>query len=167
MGGLRTLRDYSEELGLNGVYVSGIAGEAGVAVAAAHAVYKEHVVLLIGCITVWRRLTRRALYTAEGLGAGRALEIPINTCRSVRGDSVEAPYSLPAPLLLKAILEETATNSTFRATAPDILRYIAKHRGPGRAVLQRPTRKSYWPSQPLDPTEQSNTATGLETLYRG
>jgi len=45
MGELRILRDYSEEFKLNGVYVSGIAGEAEVAVAAAHAVYMEHVVL--------------------------------------------------------------------------------------------------------------------------
>jgi len=143
MGGLRILRDYSEEFELNGVYVSGITREAGVAVAAAHALYKEHVVLLIDCITAWRWLTRRALYTVEELGAGRALEIPINTCRAVRGDSVEAPYRLPAPLLLKAVLEKTAIDSTFRATAPNILRYIAKHRDPGRAILQRLTRKSY------------------------
>jgi len=143
MDGSRILRDYSEEFELNGVYVSGITREAEVAVAAAHAVYKEHIVLLIDCITAWKWLTRRALYTAEELKARGALETLIETCRAIREGSIEAPYRLPAPLLLKTVLEKTATDSTFRATAPNILRYIAKHRGPGRAILQRLTRKSY------------------------
>jgi len=47
MDGLRVLRDYSEEFEYAGARVRGIAKEAEVAVAAAHAVYKEHMDLLI------------------------------------------------------------------------------------------------------------------------
>jgi len=63
-----------------------------------------------------------------------------NTCRDA---STALSHSYKLPLLLKAILEKTATDSTFRATTLNILRYIVKHRDPGRAILQRLTRKSY------------------------
>jgi len=143
MDGLKILREYSEEFELEGVKVSGITREAEVAVAAAHAIYKEHIVLLIDCITAWRWLTKRAMRIAEELKAKGALETLIETCRMVGEGSIETPYKLPAPLLLKTYAEKTATDSIFRATAPNILRYIAKHRDPGRAILQRLTRKSY------------------------
>jgi len=143
MDGLKILREYSEEFELEGVKVSGITREAEVAVVAAHAIYKEHIILLIDCITAWKWLTKRAMRIAEELKARRALGILIKTCRAVREGSIETPYKLPPPLLLKTYAEKTATDSTFRATAPNILRYIVKRKDTGRAILQRLTRKSY------------------------
>jgi len=142
MDGLKLLRDYSEEFELNGVSVFGITREAEVAVAAAHAVYKEHVVLLIDCITAWKWLTKGVTRIAEELKAKGALETLIETCRAVKEGSIETPYKLPPPLLLKTYAEKTVGDRVFRVTTPNILKYIVKRRA-GRIILQRLTRRSY------------------------
>jgi len=143
MDGLKILRDYSEEFEVNGTYVPGITREAEVAVAAAHAVYKEHMILLIDCLTAWSWLTGRTIRVAEELGARRALEKLLNTCREVRVGISEAPYRLPPPSLLKIYAEKFSEDPTFRATIMNILRYVVKRGDSGRAILQRLTRKSY------------------------
>lgn len=47
MDGEKLLKDYSEEFELESVYVRGLTREAEFAISAAHAIYKEHMVLLI------------------------------------------------------------------------------------------------------------------------
>jgi len=143
MDGLRILRDYSEEFEVNGTYVPGITREAEVAVVAAHAVYKEHMILLIDCLTAWSWLTRRTIRVAEELGARRALEKLLNICREVRVGISEAPYKLPHSSLLEIYAEKFSEDPTFRATIMNILRYVVKRGDSGRAILQRLTRKSY------------------------
>ena len=54
MDGGRLLREFSEGFELCGEAVRGLSREAEVAVAAAHAVYKEHLVLLLDCTTARR-----------------------------------------------------------------------------------------------------------------
>jgi len=143
MDGLRVLRDYSEEFEVGGTYVAGITREAEVAVASAHAVYKEHMILLIDCLTAWSWLTGRTIRVAEELGARRALEKLLNICREIRVGISEAPYKLPHPSLLEIYVEKFSEDPTFRATIMNILRYIVKRGDSGRAILQRLTRKSY------------------------
>jgi len=143
MDGQRLLRDYSEEFELAGVEVSGISREAEVAVAVAHAVYKEHTVLLLDCLTAERWLSRRAVATAEELGAGTALEIVLGVCGMVRRGFAEAPHRIPPPLLLKAYAEKVAVDRAFRATTINVPRYALRRRDFGRALLWRLTRRSY------------------------
>jgi len=143
MDGLRILRDYSEEFEVAGTYVPGITREAEVAVAAAHAVYKEHMILLIDCLTAWSWLTGRTIRVAEELGAGRALEKLLNACREIRMGSSEAPYRIPAPSLIEIYLEKTVEDRVFRATSLNILKYILRRGDSGRVILQRLTRRSY------------------------
>jgi len=143
MDGAKILRDYSEEFELGGTKVSGITREAETAVAAAHAVYKEHVVLLLDCLTAWRWFSRGALRVAEDLGAGRALGMLLEVCGGVRRGTIDAPYRLPYPLLLRLYAEKFSEDPVFRGTAINILRYAAERRDFGRALLQRITRRSY------------------------
>jgi len=143
MDGARILREYSEEFELSGVYVSGITREAEVAVAAAHAVYKEHMVLLLDCLTAWRWFTRRALHVAEELGARRAIEILLDICRAIREGIADTPYRLSPPLIFRVYVEKFYEDPVFRGTAINILRYAAERRDFGRALLQRITRRSY------------------------
>jgi len=143
MDGLRILRDYSEEFEVAGTHVPGITREAEVAVATAHAVYKEHMVLLIDCLTAWSWLTGRTIRVAEELGAGRALEKLLNTCREIRVGASEAPYKIPAPRLIGVYLEKAIADRVFRATALNILKYILRRGDSGRVILQRLTRRSY------------------------
>ncbi len=143
MDGLKVLRDYSEEFELAGVRVAGITREAEIAVAAAHAVYKEHIILLMDCLTAWRWLNKRALRVAEDLGAERALEVLLDTCSKIEEGLAEAPYKLTLSTLLKAYIEKAMSDRVFRATSLNLLKYAVKRRGFGRALLERLTRKSY------------------------
>jgi len=52
--GLRLIGEHSSDVELWGTTVRALSREAEVAVAAAHAVYKEHLVLLMDCLVVWR-----------------------------------------------------------------------------------------------------------------
>ncbi|UNQ73160.1 hypothetical protein [Infirmifilum sp. NZ] len=140
-GGL--LRDYAEDFEVEGVAVRGLAREAEVAVAAAHAVYKEHMVLLIDCLTLERWLSRRAVEASRELGVERALWVALSACRSIRAGSAEAPYRLPFPLLAGVYAEKTLGDAWFRGTLPNALRYLAGREGAGRVLLSRLTRRSY------------------------
>jgi len=143
MDGAKILREYSEEFELEGVKVSGISREAEVAVAAAHAVYKEHTVLLLDCLTAWRWFSREALRVAEELGAGRALWVLLEVCRDVRRGAADAPRKLPPVLLLKLYVEKFSEDPAFRDTAINILKYVLERRDFGKVFLQRLTRRSY------------------------
>jgi len=73
MDGGRLLRGCSEDVELAGVPARGLSRGAEVAVAAAHAVYKVHMVLLMDCLVAWSWLDSEAWKVAVDCGVEAAL----------------------------------------------------------------------------------------------
>jgi hypothetical protein len=142
LDGGRLLRDHREELGIGGFRAYGLTREAEVVVAAAHAVYKEHMVLLLDCITAWTWTNKRTWSIALELRAQRALEELLKACSMIREGLVEAPYKLKPHVILKAYTEKMIEDPVFRATTPNTLRYITTCRA-GAQILARLRRRSY------------------------
>jgi hypothetical protein len=142
LDGGRLLRDHREELELGGFRAYGLTREAEVVVAAAHAVYKEHIVLLLDCITAWTWTNKRTWSIALELRARRALEELLKACNMIREGLTEAPYKLKPHVILKAYTEKMIEDPVFRATTPNTLRYITTRRA-GAQILARLRRRSY------------------------
>jgi hypothetical protein len=142
LDGGRLLREHREELEIGGFKAYGLTREAEVVVAAAHAVYKEHMVLLLDCITAWTWTNKRTWGIALELRAQRALEELLRACSMIREGLVEAPYKLKPHVILKAYTEKMVGDPVFRATTPNMLRYITTRRA-GAQILARLRRRSY------------------------
>jgi hypothetical protein len=142
LDGGRLLREHREELEIGGFRAYGLTREAEVVVAAAHAVYKEHMVLLLDCITAWTWTNKRTWSIALELRARRALEELLKACNMIREGLVEAPYKLKPHVILKAYTEKMIEDPVFRATTPNTLRYITTRRA-GAQILARLRRRSY------------------------
>jgi hypothetical protein len=142
LDGGRLLRDHREEFELGGFRAYGLTREAEVVVAAAHAIYKEHMVLLLDCITAWTWTNKRTWSIALELRAQGALEELLRACSMIREGLVEAPYKLKPHVILKAYTEKIIEDPVFRATTPNMLRYIATCRA-GAQILARLRRRSY------------------------
>jgi len=142
LDGGRLLRDHREELEIGGFRAYGLTREAEVVVAAAHAVYKEHMVLLIDCITAWTWTNKRTWSIALELRAQGALEELLRACSMIMEGLVEAPYKLKPHVILKAYTEKMVEDPVFRATTPNMLRYITTRRA-GAQILARLRRRSY------------------------
>ncbi len=142
LDGGRLLREHREELEIGGIRAYGLTKEAEVVVAAAHAVYKEHMVLLLDCITAWTWTNKRTWGIALELRAQRALEELLKACSMIREGLAEAPYKLKPHVILKAYTEKMVEDPVFRATVPNMLRYITTRRA-GAQILARLRRRSY------------------------
>jgi hypothetical protein len=142
LDGGRLLRDHREELEIGGFRAYGLTREAEVVVAAAHAVYKEHMVLLLDCVTAWAWTNKRTWGIALELRARGALEELLRACSMIREGLVEAPYKLKPHVILKAYTEKMIEDPVFRATTPNMLRYIVTCRA-GAQILARLRRRSY------------------------
>jgi len=116
--------------------------ETETAVAAAYAIYKEHMVLLLDCITAWTWTNKRTWNIALELRAQKALEELIKACDMIWEGRVEAPYKLKPHVILKAYTEKMVGDPVFRATTPNMLRYITTCRA-GAQILSRLRRRSY------------------------
>jgi hypothetical protein len=143
MDGEKLLRCCAEEIEVDGVKANAITREAEVVVAAAHAIYKEHMVLLIDCLTVWAWTNREVWGLAEGLGAGKALEALHSVCRAIEAGYVEAPYKLSLSMVIKILSEKLVKDPVFRVTAINTLKYVFRHRDIGSRILSRLLRESY------------------------
>jgi hypothetical protein len=142
LDGGRLLREHREELEIRGFRAYGLTREAEVVVAAAHAVYKEHMVLLLDCITAWTWTNKRTWSIALELRAQRALEELLKACNMIMEGLTEAPYKLKPHVILKAYTEKMVEDPVFRATTPNMLRYITTCRA-GAQILARLRRRSY------------------------
>jgi hypothetical protein len=142
LDGGRLLRGHREELEIGGFRAYGLTREAEVVMTAAHAVYKEHVVLLLDCITAWTWTNKRTWGIALELRARRALEELLKACSMIGEGLVEAPYKLKPHVILKAYTEKMVGDPVFRATTPNMLRYITTRRA-GAQILARLRRRSY------------------------
>jgi hypothetical protein len=143
MDGGRLLRECSEGVELAGVPARGLSRGAEVAVAAAHAVYKEHLVLLMDCLVAWSWLDGEAWGVAAECGVEAALEELLRACRLVAGGLAEAPFRLGPGALLRVYAGKVARDPFFRATLPNALKYLLSHGDAGARVLARIARKSY------------------------
>jgi hypothetical protein len=142
LDGGRLLREHREELEIGGFRAYGLTREAEVVVAAAHAVYKEHMVLLLDCITAWAWANKRTWGIALELRAQRALEELLKACSMIEEGLVEAPYKLKPHVILRAYTGKLIEDPVFRATTPNMLRYITTCRA-GAQILTRLRRRSY------------------------
>jgi len=143
MSGGGLLRSCAEEVELGGAEARALSREAEVAVAAAHAVYKEHLVLLMDCLVARAWADGKAQEVAREFKVKRALEILLGVCGLVEGGAVEAPVKLGPRALLGAYLGKIAGDPAFRATLPNAVRYVLSRGDAGAAILRRLTRRSY------------------------
>jgi hypothetical protein len=143
MDGERLMKCCVEEIDVNGVRASVLTKEAEVAVVAAHAVYKEHMVLLIDCLTAWAWTGRGVWSLAEELGADKALETLHNICRAIGAGYTEAPHKFSIVTTTGILIEKLAEDPIFRATTINMVKYTLKHRDIGTRILSRILRESY------------------------
>jgi hypothetical protein len=143
MDGEKLLRCCAEEIEVSGVRANALSREAEVVVVVAHAVYKEHMVLLIDCLTAWAWTGRGVWSLAEELEADKALEILHSICRAIGAGYTEAPYKLSIATTTKILSEKLIEDPIFRATAINMVKYIIKHRDIGTRMLSRMLRGSY------------------------
>ena len=127
---------------MGGLVAKALSREAEVAVAAAHAVYKEHMVLLMDCLVAWTWMNKRAWNIAVEHGVEEALEALLEVCSLVRRGLVEAPYRLKPHVLLKAYIHKALHDPVFRSTLLNTLRYLAR-RDLGLRISTRLTRRGY------------------------
>lgn len=143
MSGSRLLREYTEEVEINGINMNTLTREAEVVITAAHAVYKEHMVLLMDCLVLWNWLDSRAWSIAIEHSVEKSLQELQSICGLVEKGLVETPYKLKPHTILKTYIEKTIQDPVFRITMPNVLKYILSHRDIGLVILKRLTRKSY------------------------
>jgi hypothetical protein len=143
MDGEKLLKCCTEEIEVDGVRANALAREAEVAVAAAHAIYKEHMVLLIDCLTMWAWTSREVWGLAEELSVGRALETLHSVCRAIGTGRAEAPHRLKPYVVANALAKKFVSDSIFRVTTLNVPRYILRRREIGAMLVGRLMRKSY------------------------
>jgi len=143
MNGERLLRCCAEEVDICGARVRALTRDAEVAVAAAHAVYKEHIVLLMDCLVAWSWMERGVWDVAAEHRVEGAVEVLLEVCDLVRSGAVEAPHKLGPHVLAWVYLEKAVRDLVFRATLPNIAKYILSRRDGAKAVVMRLTRRSY------------------------
>jgi hypothetical protein len=143
MDGEKLLRCCAEEIEVGGVRANALTKEAEVVVAAAHAVYKEHMVLLMDCLIAWAWTGRGVWSLAEELGVIKALETLYSICRAIEAGYIEAPYKLSIAITSRILSEKFVRDPVFRVTTINMLKYAFEHRDIGARMLNRLLRGSY------------------------
>jgi hypothetical protein len=111
-------------------------------IAAAHAVYKEYMVLLMDCLVVWSWMNRMVWSLTVEYGVEEVLEALLETCSLVREGFVDTPYRLEPHVVFGVLTRKVLRDSLFRSTLPNILKYLVR-RDSGLRILTRLTRRSY------------------------
>jgi len=142
MDGEKLLRCCVEEVEVNRVRANVLTREAEVVVTAAHAVYKEHLVLLMDCLLAWSWLKREAWDVAVEYGVEGALKALLEVCSLVRMGFVDTPHRLEPHVVFGVLTRKVLRDSLFRSTLPNILKYLVR-RDSGLRILARLTRRSY------------------------
>jgi hypothetical protein len=143
MGEGRLLDCCVEEVNVGGLGAKALSRGAEVAVAAAHAVYKEHMVLLMDCLVAWSWLNKRAWDIAVEHRVEESLETLLETCSLIKNNLVEAPCRLKPSILLIAYMGKLVNDPLLRGTLVNIVKYFASRRDIGEKIVSRITRKSY------------------------
>ncbi|ADG90841.1 nucleotidyltransferase family protein [Thermosphaera aggregans] len=132
-----------EEVDVGDLVAKALSREAEVAVAAAHAVYKEHLVLLMDCLVAWSWLNKRAWNIAAEHRVEESLEMLLETCSLIRNNLVEAPCRLKPSIMLRAYMGKLVNDPLLRGTLLNIAKYFTSRRDIGEKIVSRITRKSY------------------------
>jgi hypothetical protein len=140
--GEKLLKEYSEETMINNVRARALTIEAEAAVSAAHAIYKEHMILLIDCLTIWRWMNKKVWDIAYELGIDKSVEKTIEICNLVRRGLAETPYRLDITTILDAYIDKIFRDPLFRSTVLNILKYLMKQENIGTIILNRIKRKA-------------------------
>jgi hypothetical protein len=143
MDGGRLLDCCVEEVDVEGLVAKALSREAEVAVAAAHAVYKEHMVLLMDCLVAWSWLNKGAWDIAVEHSVEESLETLLETCSLIKNNLVEAPCMIKPSILLRAYMGKLVNDPLLRGTLVNIAKYFASRRDVGEKIVSRITRKSY------------------------
>jgi hypothetical protein len=141
--GERLLKEYSEEIMIDNAMARALTIEAETAVSAAHAIYKEHMVLLIDCLTIWRWMNKKVWDIAYELGIEKSVEKTIEICNLVRRGLAETPYRIDMATMLDTYIDKIFRDPLFRSTVLNILKYLMKRENIGTLILNRIKRKSY------------------------
>jgi hypothetical protein len=142
MDGGRLLKCCVEEAEVNRVRANVLTREAEVVVAAAHAVYKEHLVLLSDCLVLWNWLNEEVWNLAIEYGVEEALKALLKTCSLVREGLIDTPHRFEPHVVFGVFTRKVLRDSLFRSTLPNILKYLARSDS-GLRILARLTRRSY------------------------
>jgi hypothetical protein len=143
MDGVRLLDCCVEEVAVGSLVAKALSREAEVAVAAAHAVYKEHLVLIMDCLVAWSWLNKRAWNIATEHRVEESLEMLLETCSLIRNNLVEAPCRLKPSIMLRAYMGKLVNDPLLRGTLLNIAKYFTSRRDIGEKIVSRITRKSY------------------------
>jgi hypothetical protein len=143
MDGGRLLECCVEEVDVGGLVAKALSREAEVAVASAHAVYKEHMVLLMDCLVAWSWLNKRAWNIALEHRVEESLEALLETCSLIKNNLVEAPCRIKPSILLKAYMGKLVNDPLLRGTLINVVEYFTSRRDIGEKIVSRITRKSY------------------------
>ena len=143
MDGEELLRCCAEEIEIGRVRASALTREAEAVVAAAHAVYKEHMVLLIDCLTMWAWTGKSTWSLANKLDASKALETLHSTCRAIGAGYAEAPHKLKLYIVAEVLFKKFLKDAAFRTTILNVFRYVLSQREAGTKILSRLIRISY------------------------
>jgi hypothetical protein len=90
-----------------------------------------------------KALSREVWGLAVDYGVEEALEELLRVCSLVRSGVEEAPCKLRPHAVLRAYVEKTMHDPSFRSTLPNILRYVITRRDIGEKIIARITRRSY------------------------
>jgi hypothetical protein len=141
--GEKLLKEYSEEIMIDNAVARALSIEAETAVSAAHAIYKEHMVLLIDCLTIWRWMNKKVWNIAYELDIEKSVEKTIEICSLVRRGLTETPYRIDIATLLDVYIDKIFRDPLFRSTLSNILKYLMKREDIGTIIINRIKRKSY------------------------
>lgn len=116
--------------------------DAEVVVAAAHAVYKEHIYLLADYYITKKWLSGKAMKLARELNAEDAIRMSMKLNEQIEQGRIEVPAKLKPIEITRVLTNKFIVDSIFRATTTNIARLIAKERGI-QLLSWRIRRKSY------------------------
>ena len=143
MDGQKLISDYSEDIEIDDTLARSLTKDAEVVVTAAHAVYKEHIVLLLDCLTITKWFSKRTMKIAEEFTVMKALETVSAVCRAIEQGIAESPYKIPLTYVARLYLEKMAVDPLYRATSLNIMKYFTKRKYSMHIALWKLTRKSY------------------------
>lgn len=143
LDGLRLLKEVEViEIGDTGVEARALSLEAEVVATVTHAIYKEHVYLLLDYYTVKKWTNRRTLDLAEELNAGEALELSLKINEQIERGVVETPLKLNPAQVASILSKKFAKDPYFRSTTLNLLKLLSRRRAV-QQLIWRITRKTY------------------------
>jgi len=125
-----------------GVEARALTVEAEAVATVAHAIYKEHMYLLLDYYVTREWLNTKALGLARELKAEEAVETALRLNEQIEKGLVEAPIKLTPVQSIEILARKFVEDSNFRATTVNILR-LAMRKRTMQQLIWRIKRKTY------------------------